>query len=1130
MNRTTTNWKRLGSGRAQPRRRAAVLILVVALLGLLFVAGAAFLGSVAFEARSVSSEKAVREDLSVVNAAEAQVLLLLNQAWLGDNGLPYDNDLTRSSAVGTAWQIDQLYDVYGEVPGQHPLVASIEPIPRPPFGPSGGSFLYPGSTELGLARAGRPWNWWETATPPASPPPALVPDGLGKQRLPAEFTTVDDTDRNTDGLIDGTRDADGDGIADSLPEALPEDLFPLEVRRETAERLRQADYNLPVPPVGTQAYTNDDLIWAWRIIPHSGLASVSGSHNSILEQVIGPGYTSLGASVYPAASEEPALRNRGFLLPRNRTPSLLVDTDLPDELRDRLLWNGILRWWPMDRADATAQYVDWTTWMDPTSTNPDIRHLLTTISHDDNLLRNGMVSESYDPEFIAGSRSPGDSSYYGGTAAPPEPLRAISMYPSDASGTDAAHDRENTDPDAIPTEFRGSRGFSRDYTTPGAGPFDPRIGRLKLSLPSLDPEDLVDNEFSGSHTVNRPTQRELYTVRDAFMLMLRNVMDLNGDGTSSDAVELFAQDDQAAQLAANLWDFVDDATDGRNSSDAGRTHHQMTRIDSASGKAYYGFEKQPFITELFYMYEDGVAGDTTIDSEASCIELFNPYPVALDLTRYRLVMDGTPVVPALPPSIPPGGYLVFVDDPDGITGVTGQNGVIGFTTGSRAVELLRRYDTLPHDPEAGVKWVVVDRFKIDSTAAYCEPTTWSGIFGNGQDDGQTLRSSLQRYIAPVPPPLFGTPWNVQWLTCVVPYYGDMPGGHTLGAQNSYLPAAPWGPVHALTADAGNVAGAFPTTGCLLLVMRYANEQAPGPDGALGTADDVWTPANDRLREDPNLVALYGGGASQRVSPDNGHMPLLGGEVAQPNPTGPGPSVNGLALNIPWGQLVFDYFTALPLSNRYDSALAYDAADPATAMPTVDQNGLRVHGRISINTAPWKVLSGVPRFSAGQLPVYRDLGGDATFPQIADDPARNPDILGQPLAKTIVAYRERREIDDGGGNTTGDFSGRPDPGFLTLGELLFASGGADEYSFDNNLPTDYLQGAARLIALSDWVTTRGHVFTIYGQIRGTGTRAWTDSTAVRIQETVDRLPSMFEGGAPQRIGRRVVGPYHDARSD
>ena len=64
----------------------------------------------------------------------------------------------------------------------------------------------------------------------------------------------------------------------------------------------------------------------------------------------------------------------------------------------------------------------------------------------------------------------------------------------------------------------------------------------------------------------------------------------------------------------------------------------------------------------------------------------------------------------------------------------------------------------------------------------------------------------------------------------------------------------------------------------------------------------------------------------------------------------------------------------------------------------------------------------------------------------------------------------------------------------------------------------------------FTTTRSHVFTIYGTLRGSGQKSEVDQKAIRFQETVDRMPCFFDRVLPQRIGQLVVGNYADARSN
>src|SRR5688572_29441125 len=72
-----------------PFRRATVLIMVVALLGMLFVAGVAFLQTVTFEARQIDREIQVRDQTAGVDAVESGLFEVLNRGWLSTDGVPY---------------------------------------------------------------------------------------------------------------------------------------------------------------------------------------------------------------------------------------------------------------------------------------------------------------------------------------------------------------------------------------------------------------------------------------------------------------------------------------------------------------------------------------------------------------------------------------------------------------------------------------------------------------------------------------------------------------------------------------------------------------------------------------------------------------------------------------------------------------------------------------------------------------------------------------------------------------------------------------------------------------------------------------------------------------------------------
>jgi hypothetical protein len=110
------------------------------------------------------------------------------------------------------------------------------------------------------------------------------------------------------------------------------------------------------------------------------------------------------------------------------------------------------------------------------------------------------------------------------------------------------------------------------------------------------------------------------------------------------------------------------------------------------------------------------------------------------------------------------------------------------------------------------------------------------------------------------------------------------------------------------------------------------------------------------------------GYSSGYPADFGHMPVFDNTQTV---------VSGTYLNavgsLPWGLLVFDYFTTLdPLADRN---VDYE--------PDIDP--LRVPGRININTAPWYVLSKLallgPDSDYGELPVRTVPPG--TAPTLAD---------------------------------------------------------------------------------------------------------------------------------------------------
>lgn len=207
--------------------------------------------------------------------------------------------------------------------------------------------------------------------------------------------------------------------------------------------------------------------------------------------------------------------------------------------------------------------------------------------------------------------------------------------------------------------------------------------------------------------------------------------------------------------------------------------------------------------------------------------------------------------------------------------------------------------------------------------------------------------------------------------------------------------SPIAPFPVLTADRGahaNTGGtlAFPTTGTLLLVTRYAqlldDPANPGQQLPLTVAATRLPPDLDPARGGVGVRTEL----QQLFRLDNGHLPIF--DPDQRCLDGNNSRFN----NLPWGQLAFEYFTALPLeelARDLEPATAgvqrlmdLNAVNPAAyrneygavggawndpnstrflnyplvvPVDTASLLGSRVEGRINPSVAPWWVLDGLP---------------------------------------------------------------------------------------------------------------------------------------------------------------------------
>lgn len=145
---------------------------------------------------------------------------------------------------------------------------------------------------------------------------------------------------------------------------------------------------------------------------------------------------------------------------------------------------------------------------------------------------------------------------------------------------------------------------------------------------------------------------------------------------------------------------------------------------------------------------------------------------------------------------------------------------------------------------------------------------------------------------------------------------------------------------------------FPTVGFLAFVPRFAHAQINGGK-VVPMADILQMQWHNRGYNGVFLTQMATTSTTPTTYPlDFGHMPFFDNNQAVFGAPLPATNLQKVGA-VPWGQLIFDYFTVLN--------------------PTLDLNGdgqpdfdpLKVPGRININEAPWQMLAG--------LPVYRPDG-------------------------------------------------------------------------------------------------------------------------------------------------------------
>ncbi len=688
-------------------------------------------------------------------------------------------------------------------------------------------------------------------------------------------------------------------------------------------------------------------------------------------------------------------------------------------------------------------------------------------------------------------------------------------------------------------------------------------------------------------------------------------------GGTDEAANAVKRRRQAFMLAVNTLAFTaprraDGYVDVVEYTDAGDSTAAF--LPAQWPRIYYGYGPQPFITQViaYNKLDTGGIGGEEEGDIALAIELYNPNDPtglpdsqALYLPQFALSVndsyDGTTATEeaGLRPldeghvmvdsgtwneqmagrqfrtiSVHEGGNSFFDTVVDGKIDL--ETSYIDTQSRSIMVKLWRR-GSLGH-------WHLVDEQEVD-IGSKTELETWyvnvfrdcSAVPYMGKCDPTVDRWARWRMVMSYPKSSKYCQDNDSGTSAPDSDRINALGNETLGNESyGYTPSpttfGPCIPLYTMNANP-NVQGpvihgaerppSFPTVGFMLFVPRYSHMRIPigavprrVPMGKM--LYDAW----DNTDGDGRLYNFSSDPFNSKPTPaDFGHMPVFHNKQTVDNTSDFSNSVTG---RVPWGLLVFDYFTTLNV----------DGPDGLPGSGDEEIDPYRVAGRININMAPWYVLAGLPvigpkegvpgadlpltttaspafrsassgvltgtdsvgvlRFSPPGLyydtetgtgwwrlgpylgqaaAAYRDRVQYTTsapwmFLELQYAHKRNPSQTGNEAYRPII-YGPFDKINYGGGIRGGGSLGGM-RGFLTLGELANVAG------FDSRVLSgagstssfDFFK-AVSLLALLDthFLTTRSNTFTVYTTL----TDRENPQASLRSQITVDRsklLPKLL----------------------
>lgn len=1085
------------------RRSGNVLVMVISMLVMLFVFGTTFLLTARFDKIVARDEaKITGGGAAAGNSQAAKVAALisadirrqLRDDLVGGTGLPYDGKNLKSDVTKD----------FGDAPGVDGLLAALEPHFDNTLGDSVWYRMTAPHDNLDLLKQGNNQNYpvgTSEATLTNVPlnvalDPGLLPDVSWPGVYNMQYEWWIEQGANSGVTVP---DAEGDGMPSSMIWSSIDRPDDLNTPQDEALVLDEA-----VTAMGSYGSRYDAAV---RAIPNGAMVTVyheqtpDGTYQqtpdalvAVVRQPGDPNLNTIAANetIDPLA-EEPVLRNR-FFLPRDFTdpqnrPSFLEqlwpDTLLPASLQFSTPNGPRYRSWPIDYAPFTltaaaftSELQWWENHLFPLdgvgALNPsyDHRHLITTISYDDIYRRRVKATDEYKQVMQAGA-----------LPATPVPLSLIlNHYPN----------------------------FAPNFNTPNSA----AKGNVMFSLRGLY------NVNTPAPGIRDPVKGQQLTYLYAyFRAMLENVDNKvplqNGSQRNK----------RAAALAINTWDYFDSDQVPTFSDEIYGIEGDYTYTGQSP---VLGIEGQPFITEAYVNDSDtGTAG-----FEQYAVELFNPWPYDIILVGDGTLANsewgfsngaGGAIFPLAETITIPAATTVglvnigtrnvaILSNVAGVSAIAAQSGLdiqnqpgLNSLDGpSGRVALHRKVLT---------NWIKVDQ--IDASNA-TEDSVTSWPLNPATDVGAS--ASLQRE-------LFSESGMTRstWRFCVGAEKES--GTETLGAANLVTRGNVAG-IPLVWNDTGMPEKAFPTTGSLLLVAAAANEGGKA--------------FSEVVLDDPDRVDQI----------DNGHMPIfdqqddndpinLRANVWEPwNTTAT--DYNGE--DLPWGQLVYDYFTVLPV----EAVTAGNRAKYA-GLPLVERvvdgggndiYGPRVKGRININAAPWTIMDGIPVLAntSAELPVPELLNLPATIDNPTyGTPAQTLEwfennggvwTITPRFAQLIQSYRENRDVE--GSQVMGDgvviarrLGARNGDGLLSVGEManvILSAGNVFDQGWNTQNPNiNYLDAVAPLVRMTDWVTVKSNVFTVYTTIAD---REEKDGT-IRMVQTIDRTNTLYSDELPVVVSESVL---------